>query len=68
VLHTHPECREILDAIRRRLTKYGQGFQEEVTRMISILATHHDLDLRFLAVRLNFSLHYVLGKKDKGKK
>jgi gamma-tubulin complex component 3 len=38
-------------------------FNELCTTIVQGLATHSDLDLRFLSVRLNFSLFYLTGKK-----
>ena len=53
----------LLAGIRQRLSDHSAQFNELCTSIVQSLATHSDLDLRFLSVRLNFSLFYLTGKK-----
>jgi gamma-tubulin complex component 3 len=51
----------VLQAITAQLHKRATGFEDLVTTLVHSLASHQDLDLRFLSVRLNFSLFYLQG-------
>lgn len=54
---------EVLAGIRRRLGRNAALFSEQVMSIVTALASHSDLDLRFLSCRLNFSLYYLVGRK-----
>ncbi|MBW0483746.1 hypothetical protein O181_023461 [Austropuccinia psidii MF-1] len=50
---------EELKLIREKIKKHSKLFTEIVLELISNLSTQHDSDMKFLAVRLNFSLYYM---------
>lgn len=54
-----------LSAMRERLRHSTSQFQEVVQGLVATLASHSDLDLRFLSCRINFSLFYLVGKARK---
>jgi len=57
----------MLDDVRRRLAKYALAYQTLVTEVIMGLAGQGDMDMKFLSVRINFSLKYRLGRSGKDK-
>ncbi|KAI0751649.1 gamma-tubulin complex DGRIP91/SPC98 component [Daedaleopsis nitida] len=54
---------ESLPGILARVKEYGASFSEKVQTIIHGLATHADLDCRFLGIRLSFSDFYKLKKE-----
>ena len=54
---------ESLPDILSRIKDYGASFQERVQTIVQSLASHPDLDCRFLGIRLSFSDFYK-AKKD----
>lgn len=63
-----PPNLEQLAQLRRRIDRYAAQFAEEIMTVVTALAKHSDLDLRFLSCRLNFSFYYLEGRKDREKK
>ncbi|KAG0144469.1 hypothetical protein CROQUDRAFT_47284 [Cronartium quercuum f. sp. fusiforme G11] len=55
-----------LDDIRRRMSSQAKNFTDLVLDLISALTAQPDPDLRFLSVRLNFSLFYLRTKTSGG--
>ncbi|CAG8502131.1 11284_t:CDS:10 [Cetraspora pellucida] len=51
--------RENLRMIQEHLTEVAGLFKREVVNLLSDLANHHDTDLRFLSVRLDFNEFYL---------
>ena len=58
----------VLQAITVQLNKRASGFEDLVTTLVHSLALHQDLDLKFLSVRLNFSLYYLQGSSGSSSK
>lgn len=56
----------VWQAIVSQLHKRANSFEELATTLVQSLASHQDLDLRFLSVRLNFSLYYLQGGSSGG--
>ncbi|KAI0638044.1 gamma-tubulin complex DGRIP91/SPC98 component [Trametes polyzona] len=54
--------RESLPGILARVREYGTAFSERVQAIVQALATHPDLDCRFLGIRLSFSDFYKTRK------
>jgi len=52
-----------LEAIRMQLLGHSKRFTDLVLDLISCLSTQQDSDMKFLAVRLNFSLFYMRTNK-----
>ncbi|KAA1086261.1 Microtubule-nucleating Tub4p (gamma-tubulin) complex component [Puccinia graminis f. sp. tritici] len=52
-----------LESIRIQLSNHSKRFTELVLDLISSLSTQQDSDMKFLAVRLNFSLFYMRTSK-----
>ncbi|KAH9450460.1 hypothetical protein MJO29_014588 [Puccinia striiformis f. sp. tritici] len=48
-----------LESIRIQISNHSKRFTELVLDLISALSTQQDSDMKFLAVRLNFSLFYM---------
>ncbi|KAF8351415.1 gamma-tubulin complex DGRIP91/SPC98 component [Amanita rubescens] len=53
---------EALHSILRRLKEYGALFTEKTQSIVIHLQAHHDLDCRFLGIRLSFSDYYKIRK------
>jgi gamma-tubulin complex component 3 len=47
--------RETLEAIRNRVKSAAHAFSDRLTSICHLAASHPDLDIRFLAVRINFN-------------
>lgn len=58
----HDSSFEQLESIRAQLFHQSKSFTESVLDLISSLSTQQDPDMKFLAVRLNFSLFYMRSK------
>ena len=56
---------EKLRALRDRVRSYSITFQDKIVSICHLAATHADLDIRFLAIRLAFNGHYELRKSKK---
>ncbi|TBU49363.1 gamma-tubulin complex DGRIP91/SPC98 component [Dichomitus squalens] len=54
---------ESLPGILARVKDYGMSFSERVQVIVLALATHSDLDCRFLGIRLSFSDFYKMRKE-----
>ncbi|GAA6052096.1 hypothetical protein JCM3770_006629 [Rhodotorula araucariae] len=54
-LHLHPPTAEQLENLEDRLASYGTLFRERATELVTGLERSPDLDMKFLAVRLNFN-------------
>ena len=54
---------ESLPGILARVKEYGMSFSERVQTIVLGLATHSDLDCRFLGIRLSFSDFYKMKKE-----
>ena len=54
---------ESLPGILRRVKDYGASFSERVQAIVLGLASHPDLDCRFLGIRLSFSDFYKMRKE-----
>lgn len=52
------QLEQVLPKIRTRLQESAGEFQERLITLLSLLTTHRDQDVKFLAVRLNYSEHY----------
>jgi gamma-tubulin complex component 3 len=52
--------REHLEGIRNRVHTCAAGFQDSLTTLCKEAGGHHDLDVRFLAIRIAFNGHYAL--------
>ncbi|CAG8455169.1 7996_t:CDS:10 [Acaulospora colombiana] len=57
-----------LTGIQEHLSEIAGQFKSEVVNLLTSLANHHDTDLRFLSVRLNFNEYYnLLNEKNTGR-
>ena len=54
---------ESLPGILARVKDYGASFSERVQSIVQGLASHPDLDCRFLGIRLSFSDFYKTRKE-----
>ncbi|GAA5856481.1 hypothetical protein JCM9279_005462 [Rhodotorula babjevae] len=54
-LHLRPPTAEQLEKLEDRLASYGSLFRERATELVVGLERSPDLDMKFLAVRLNFN-------------
>lgn len=57
-LHLRPPTAEQLEKLEDRLASYGTLFRERATELVVGLERSPDLDMKFLAVRLNFNYQF----------
>lgn len=57
-LHLRPPTAEQLEKLEDRLASYGSLFRERATELVIGLERSPDLDMKFLAVRLNFNYQF----------